>query len=397
MEYKFSDRVLSLKPSAIREIFKYASDPSVISLSAGNPAPEAFPIKEISEISERILSERPIDALQYSITEGYEPLRRQLTSYMKKTHGVGRGFDNILITSGAQQVMDLATKSLCNEGDVIICEAPSFIGSLNTFRSYNARLRGIPMESDGMNMAELEKALNEETRVKFIYTIPNFQNPSGITMSREKRKQLYALAKKYGVLILEDNPYGDLRFYGDHIEAIKSLDEDGIVLYAGTFSKVISPGMRVGYAIAPQELLQKMIVCKQGEDVHTNIWSQIICNEFMTRYDFNAHLKKLHEIYLKKSAIATGALDKYLAPKITYNPIEGGLFLWCTLPDGIDMLDFCKQAVLRKVCIVPGNAFLTNENDPCQSFRINFSTPTDIQLLKGIQILGELANELIRN
>ena len=397
MEYQFSDRVLSLKPSAIREIFKYASDPSVISLSAGNPAPEAFPVKEISEISARILSERPIDALQYSITEGYTPLREHLAAYMKSTHGVGRDFDNILITSGAQQVMDLAAKSLCNEGDVVICEAPSFIGSLNTFRSYNARLRGIPMESDGMDMAELERALKEETRVKFIYTIPNFQNPSGITMSWEKRRQLYALAKKYGVLILEDNPYGDLRFYGEHIEAIKSLDEEGIVIYAGTFSKVISPGMRVGYAIAPQELLQKMIVCKQGEDVHTNIWSQIVCHELMTRYDFDAHLKRLREVYLKKSAIATGALDKYLAPKVTYNPIEGGLFLWCTLPDGADMPDFCKQAVLRKVCVVPGNAFLTDENEPCQSFRINFSTPTDIQLLKGIQILGQLAKEIITN
>jgi len=396
MEYKFSDRVLTLKPSAIREIFKYAADPSVISLSAGNPAPEAFPIKEISEISARIFEQRPIDALQYSVTEGYTPLRAQISAYMKEKHNVGRDFDDILITSGAQQVMDLAAKSLCNEGDTVICEAPSFIGSLNTFRSYNAHLRGIPMEQDGMNMTELEKALKEETRVRFIYTIPNFQNPSGITMSMEKRKQLYALAKKYSVLILEDNPYGDLRFRGEHIAPIKSFDEDGLVIYAGTFSKVISPGMRVGYAIAPKQLLQKMIVCKQGEDVHTNIWSQLVCSEFLTNYDFAAHLEKMRAIYLKKSTIATDALDKYLAPKITYNPIEGGLFMWCNLPDGVDMQDFCKQAVLRKVCVVPGNAFLTDENDPCQSFRINFSTPTDENLLKGIQILGELANDMIK-
>lgn len=395
MEYKFSNRVLTLKPSAIREIFKYASDPSVISLSAGNPAPEAFPVAEIAEISARIFAERPIDALQYSVTEGYTPLRKQVFAYMEETHNVGRDFDDILITSGAQQVMDLATKSLCNEGDVVICEAPSFIGSLNTFRSYNVRLRGIPMEHDGMNITELEKALQEETRVRFIYTIPNFQNPSGITMSMEKRKQVYSLAKKYGVLILEDNPYGDLRFHGEHIPAIKSLDEDGLVIYAGTFSKVISPGMRVGYAIAPQALLHKMIVCKQGEDVHTNIWSQIVCSEFMAQYDYAAHLERLQAVYLKKSTIAIDALDKCLAPKITYNPIEGGLFIWCTLPEDIDMPDFCKQAVLRKVCVVPGNAFLTNENDPCQSFRINFSTPTDENLLKGIRILGELASDMI--
>lgn len=395
MDYSFSDRVLTLKPSAIREIFKYAADPNVISLSAGNPAPEAFPAKEIAEISANLFINRPIDALQYNLTEGYTPLRSQLAEYMKTKHNAGREFDQVLVTSGAQQVMDLATKSLCNEGDVVICEAPSFIGSLNTFRSYNARLRGIPMERDGMNMAELEKALQEETRVKFIYTIPNFQNPAGITMSMEKRKKLYALAKQYEVLIVEDNPYGDLRFQGEHIECIKSFDENGIVIYAGSFSKVISPGMRVGYAIAPQALLQKMIVCKQGEDVHTNIWAQLVCSDFLAHYDFDAHLERLRAVYRKKSGVAIDAIKKYFPSAVTYNPIEGGLFIWCTLPDGVDMQDFCKQAVLRKVCVVPGNAFLTDESDPCQSFRINFSTPTDEQLVKGIQILGDLAKEMI--
>ena len=395
MDYKFSDRVLTLKPSAIREIFKYAADPTVVSLSAGNPSPDAFPAKEIGEISARIFQERPIDALQYSVTEGYPPLRDALTDYMKRKYNVGREFDSILITSGAQQVMDLLTKSLCNEGDVVICEAPSFIGSLNTFRSYRARLRGVPMEDDGMDMAELEKALQEEPRAKFIYTIPNFQNPSGITMSWEKRQAMYQLAKKYGVLILEDNPYGDLRFAGEDVPSIKSLDTEGVVVYAGSFSKVISPGMRVGYAIAPQTLLQKMIVCKQGEDVHTNIWSQMVCHEFMTRYDFDAHLERLRTIYREKSAYTMRLMNEHLVPNgITYLPIEGGLFLWCTLPQGVDMPAFCKEAVLRKVCVVPGNAFLTDENEPCQSFRINYSTPTDEQLKRGIEILGALAAEV---
>lgn len=396
MDYRFSDRVQTLKPSAIREIFKYAADPTVVSLSAGNPAPEAFPAKEISEISARILLENPIDALQYGLTEGYVPLRQHVSAYMKEKHNVGRAFDDILITSGAQQAMDLFTKSLCNEGDVVLCEAPSFIGSLNTFRSYNARLRGVPMDADGMNMDALEQALKEEKNAKYIYTIPNFQNPSGITMSLEKRKQLYALAKQYNVLILEDNPYGDLRIKGDYIPTIKSMDEDGIVVYAGTFSKVISPGMRVGYAIAPKDLLQKMIVCKQGADVHTSMWSQIICDEFITKYDFEAHLEHLRELYRAKSALALRKMDECLVPnKITYNPFEGGLFMWCTLPDGVDMPAFCKQAVLRKVCVVPGNAFLTDESAPCQSFRINYSTPTDEQLVKGIEILGQLAKDVL--
>lgn len=394
MDYLFSDRVQTLKPSAIREIFKYAADPSVISLSAGNPAPEAFPAKEIAEISAGLFAKNPVDVLQYSVTEGYTPLRDKIADYMKKTHGIGRDFDTVLVTSGAQQVMDLTAKSLCNEGDVVLCEAPSFIGALNTFRSYNVRLRGVPLEDDGMNMEELEKALREETRVRFIYTIPNFQNPAGVTMSMEKRKKLYALAKRYGTLIVEDNPYGDLRFHGEHVEAIKSFDEDGIVIYAGSFSKVISPGMRVGYAIAPQPLVQKMVVCKQGQDVHTNIWAQRVCYELMAHYDFDAHLERLRTVYRKKYQVAMDAIRRCFPKSVACRPIEGGLFLWCTLPDGVNMPEFCKQAVLRKVCVVPGNAFLPDENDPCQSFRINYSSPTDEQLVKGIEILGKLAKEL---
>ena len=392
MEYKFSDRVSNLKPSAIREIFKYAADPEVISLSAGNPSPDAFPAKAIEEISAKVLKENPISVLQYSVTEGYPELRKTMKDYMKSEHNTGSDDDDILITTGAQQIMDLCSKALVNEGDVVICEAPSFIGSLNTFRSYNAKLVGVKVDPDGMNTDDIEKALIENPDAKFIYTIPNFQNPSGVTMSLEKRKKVYALAKQYGVLILEDNPYGDLRYSGEYVPNIKSLDEDGIVIYAGSFSKVISPGMRVAYCICPKPIFQKLVVCKQGNDVHTNMWSQYVCNEFITKYDFNAHLAKLRKIYTKKAQFCMDLLDKYCAPAITYNKIDGGLFIWCDLDESIDMPSFCKEAVLNKVCVVPGNAFLTDENDKCNSFRINFSTPTDEQLEKGIKILGELAN-----
>ncbi len=392
MEYKFSDRVSNLKPSAIREIFKYAADPEVVSLSAGNPSPEAFPAKEIAEISARILSENPISVLQYSVTEGYTPLRNHLKEYMSTKHGTGNDSDDILITTGAQQIMDLCTKALVNEGEVVICEAPSFIGSLNTFRAYNAKLVGVTVEHDGMNTDELEEKLKANPNAKLIYTIPNFQNPSGVTMSLEKRKKVYELAKKYGVLIIEDNPYGDLRYSGEFLPNIKSMDTDGIVIYAGSFSKVISPGMRVAYAIAPKPIFQKLVVCKQGNDVHTNIWSQVVCDEFITKYNFDAHLQNLRDIYSKKASFCMRLLDKYCAPAITYHRIDGGLFIWCDLPDDVDMPAFCKEAVLNKVCVVPGNAFLTDENEECHSFRINFSTPTDEQLEKGIKILGELAN-----
>ncbi len=394
MEYSFSDRVNSLKPSAIREIFKYAADPEVVSLSAGNPAPDAFPAKEIAEISADLLNRHPVDALQYGLTEGYAPLRDYLKKYMKDKYGIGSENDQLIITSGAQQVMDLAAKSLCNEGDVVICEAPSFIGSLNSFRSYNARLVGVPVESDGINTEILEEKLKTEKNVRFIYVIPNFQNPSGVTMSLEKRKKVYSLAKKYGVMILEDNPYGELRYFGENVPAIKSLDTDGIVMYAGSFSKVISPGMRVGWCVAPNPVIQKMVVCKQGQDVHTNMWSQIVIHEYVTKYDFEEHLNYLRELYRKKARFMMDLLDKHLAPYITYDKIDGGLFIMCKLPDNINMLDFCKEAVKRKVCVVPGNAFLTDETEECHTFRVNFSTPTDQQLEKGVKILGELIKEL---
>lgn len=398
MEYVISDRVQTLKPSAIREIFKYAADPTVVSLSAGNPAPEAFPTEAIAEISAKILAERPVDVLQYSVTEGYPPLRRAVWDYMQTKYNVGNENDDILITSGAQQVMDLFTKTVCNEGDTVICEAPSFIGSLNSFRSYNCRLCGIPMDDQGMRPDLLEKALQTEKNVRFIYIIANFQNPSGITTSFERRKAVYELAKKYNVMIVEDNPYGELRISGENVPCIKSLDTEGLVVYAGSFSKVLSPGMRIGYAIAPKPVLQKMVVCKQGEDVHTNTWAQMVAHEFMTNYDFEGHLASLREIYKKKANFCMDLLDKYLVPAgISYSRIEGGLFIWCKLPDNakISMTEFCKQAVLNKVCVVPGNAFLTDETEQCSSFRINFSTPTDEQLEKGIRILGKLASEVL--
>ncbi|MBQ2824849.1 MAG: PLP-dependent aminotransferase family protein [Clostridia bacterium] len=394
MNYTFSDRVNTLKPSAIREIFKYAADPEVVSLSAGNPAPDAFPAEAVAEISAKLLKENPVLALQYGLTEGYVPLREALKKYMVEKYNVNMEGNDLIITSGAQQVMDLVTKSLVNEGDVVITEAPSFIGSLNTFRSYNAKLVGVKMDDDGMNMDELEKALKENENIRFIYTIPNFQNPSGITMSLPKRKKMYELAKAYGVLILEDNPYGELRYKGEDLPNIKSFDTDGIVIYAGSFSKVISPGMRVGWCMAPNEIIQKMVVCKQGEDVHTNMWSQVVCHEFMTKYDFEAHLEMLRNLYREKLEYTMNLLKENLSDKITYGDVEGGLFIWCTLPEDVDMNKFCLELVQNKVCVVPGNAFLTDEKEISHNFRINFSTPSNQQLKKGIEILGRISKTL---
>ena len=398
MDYRIADRVQALNPSAIREILKYAADPEVISLSAGNPAPEAFPIKEVAEISARILAERPVDVLQYSTTEGYAPLIRRLKTYMKNKHNVGREFDEMLITAGAQQAVELVVKTMCNMGDAVVCEAPSFIGSLNSFRSMGGKLIGVPIESDGMSMTGLEEVLRTNPNVKFIYTIPNFQNPSGITMSMEKRRRMLALAQQYDVLILEDNPYGDLRYEGENIPSIKSLDEEGRVIYAGSFSKVLAPGIRVGYAIAAVPLIKKMTVCKQGEDVHTSMWSQIICDEYMGQYDFEAHLDDLRRIYRHKYQLMLSLIEKHLVPQgITYDKTQGGLFVWCHLPEGTDMPTFCTLAIKEhKVAVVPGNAFLVDEKQPCRSFRLNFSTPSDEDMIKGVEKLGQFAADFLK-
>mgnify|MGYP000137040326 CR=1 FL=1 len=394
MQYTISHRMSDVHGSAIRELFKLGADPSMISFGGGNPSAETFPVPEIAEIMADVMKNAPVSVLQYGLSEGYTPLRDTMKEYLARTQGFDFEKNELFIVSGGQQCADLTTKVLVNEGDVILTEDPAFVGCLNTFRSYGAKLVGVPMQQDGMDIDALEAALKANPNAKLLYTIPSFQNPSGITTTLEKRKKVYELACKYDIAILEDNPYGDLRYSGEYVPNIKSFDTDGIVIYAGSFSKVISPGMRVAYTIAPKPIFQKLVVCKQGNDVHTNIWAQYVCDEFITKYDFNAHLAKLREIYTKKANFCMELLDKYCAPKITYHKIDGGLFIWCDLPEDIDMPNFCKELVLKKVCVVPGNAFLTDENETCHSFRINFSTPTDEQLERGIKILGEYANSL---
>lgn len=393
MEYTFSNKISSLQPSAIREILKATSDPSIIPFAAGNPAPDAFPVDAVREIAKKILEERPIDALQYGVTEGYAPLRKTILDWMAQRENIGQEFDDILIVSGATQVMDLVTKVLCNEGDTIVCEEPSFIGSLNCFRSYGCKLRGVPVEADGMDIDALEEVLKTTDNVKFIYTIPNFQNPAGATMSYEKRKRLYALAKEYGVIILEDNPYGDLRVAGEKIPTIKSMDTEGIVVYAGSFSKLLAPGLRVAYCIGPSALLAKMTVGKQASDVHTACLNQMIVDEWFKQYDINAHIEKIQDIYRKKLNLMCDCIDRELGDFVEYVRPEGGLFIWCKLPDNVDMLDFVKKALEKKVAVVPGSAFLMDDTSKTQYIRLNFSTPTDENIVKGVKLLGEAAEE----
>ncbi len=394
MEYNFSKRISGLQPSAIREILKATQDPAIIPFAAGNPDAAAFPIEEVKKISAEIFEKEPVTALQYGVTEGYTPLRNRMTGYLKEKFNIGREFDSLIITSGAQQVMDLATKALCDFGDTVICERPSFIGSLNCFRSYGCKLAGVDVEADGMNIEQLENAVKTAENPRFIYTIPNFQNPSGATMSLEKRKAVYEIAKKYGLLIVEDNPYGDLRVAGEEVPSIKSFDEDGIVIYAGSFSKLLAPGIRVGYICAPAPIVAKMTVGKQAADVHTPVFSQMLVDKWMAEYDINAHIEKIRGIYREKLNLMCDLIDSELGDFVEYVRPEGGLFVWCKLPENVDMIEFVKECIANKVAVVPGTAFMINDEET-NCFRMNFSTPSNEKIVEGMKILGKVKEKYI--
>jgi len=394
MEYTISNKLANLKPSAIREIFKSLSDPTIISFAAGNPSPLSFPSEELAEISADIFMNQANVALQYGITEGYPPLRKAVEERMKAKFGIGRDFDETIITTGGQQGIELTTKALCNEGDVVICENPSFIGALNSFRALGAKPVGVPLNEDGIDTEILEKTLAETPNARFIYVIPTFHNPMGITSTLENRKKVYDLAKKYGVMILEDNPYGELRFAGEDVPTYKSFDEDGIVLYCSSFSKILSAGMRIGYVCGPQAVISKMVVAKQVEDVHTNNFFQMLCHRYMTERDIDAHIEKIRGIYRAKAELMLAELDKKMPKCVKYTRPEGGLFLWCTLPNGTDSSAFIKKALENKVAVVPGTAFNCDTEAPSDSFRLNYSMPSDDDIVRGIGILADIARDM---
>ena len=393
MEYIFSDKLSALKPSAIREIFKSLTDPSIISFAAGNPNPLSFPVEALAKISADIFASDAAYALQYGITEGYAPLRESIAARIYEKFGIGREFDQTIVPTGGQQGIELACKAFCNEGDAVICENPSFIGALNAFRSNGARTIGVPLRADGIDLTVLEETLRTEKKAKLLYLIPTFQNPSGITSTLENRRAVYALAKKYGVVILEDNPYGELRFAGEDVPTYKSFDTDGLVIYCSSFSKILSSGMRIGFVNAPAEIIAKMVVAKQVEDVHTNLFAQMLCHRYMAEYDMDAHVAMIRELYRDKAGRMLAALDAEMPQSVAYTRPEGGLFLWCTLPDGRDAAPFVKKFLENKVAVVPGSAFMCVENAPSDSFRLNYSMPSDEDIDRGVAILGKVLRE----
>lgn len=395
MKYEVSEKFKNLKPSAIREIFKSLGTPGSISFAAGNPNPDSFPVADMKRIADDIFENEPVTALQYGITEGYAPLRELVVKRLKKVYDIGTPDDDLIIVTGGQQGIELTCKVVCNEGDTVICENPSFIGALNAFRSLGAKLVGVPLEDDGISLETLENALKANPRAKFLYTIPTFQNPAGITTSYEKRRAVLELAKKHDILILEDNPYGDLRFSGKDVPTYKSMDTEGRVVYCGSFSKVLSAGMRIGFLCAGKELISKIVVAKQVEDVHTNVLFQMICAKYIEQCDLEAHIAEIRVLYRKKAELMLSALEKYMPEEVSFTRPDGGIFLWCSLPEGLSLDEFVKKAGEKNVFVVPGTAFAADPEEECRSFRLNYSMPSDDEITRGIKILADIAREMI--
>ena len=396
MEFRYSDKVLGMRPSIIRELLKQMSDPSLISFAGGNPATDSFPVADIRAFSDKLLETDPVGMLQYSVTEGYGPLREACRDFANRKWPVVKKSDEVIITSGSQQVIEFMAKLLCNEGDVVAVEEPAFLGAYNSMRSFGAVLRGVPLQPDGVDLEALEAAFAAEPKPKFFYCIPNFQNPTGNTTSAAKRKAIYELAVKYGVPVLEDDPYGALRISGEDVPPIKHFDETGAVVYAGSFSKILCPGMRLAYCAGQPEFITKMVTAKQGSDVHTNVWAQRVCERMLRETDMNAHIARLQAIYREKANHMMAQLDEKLSGAVTYVRPEGGMFIWAKLPDEVPAGEFARRCLEKKLAVVPGSAFYTDSAVDQPFVRLNFSTPTKEQIDRGVAVMAEVLAEMTK-
>lgn len=393
MSLNYSRRMNNIKASEIRELLKLTQKPEIISFAGGLPAPELFPVEEMKKISVEVLDEEGTKALQYGPTEGYEPLRVAITKRMEKV-GVKAESNNILVISGSQQGLDFSGKIFLNEGDIVLCESPSYLGAINAFKAYEPKFIEVPTDDHGMIMEDLEKILKENDRVKIIYVIPDFQNPSGRTWSAERRKRIVELANEYNVVIIEDNPYGELRFEGEFLPAIKHYDTEGRVVFLGTFSKIFCPGLRLGWVCADSEALNKYILVKQGADLQASTISQMQVAKFLNEYDIDAHIEKLKEVYKKRRDLMIGTMKEEFPDEVKFTNPEGGLFTWVILPEHINARVLAEKALENKVAFVPGGSFFPNGGNE-NTFRLNYSNMDEEKIVIGIKRLAKVIKEMM--
>jgi len=391
---RFAQRTQRMRSSAVRELLKLTDQPDLISFAGGLPAPDVFPVDRFQESTCRLLKEHGTKALQYSTTEGYRPLREMIARHSSR-YGIVIEPENVLITSGSQQALDLIGKVFINPGDHLVVERPTYLGALQAWNAYQAEYINVPMDQDGMRPEELDTALRMGP--KFIYALPNFQNPSGVTLSLERRHEVIRLADHYGVPIIEDDPYGQLRYEGDHVPSLVALDAQarshngapytGNIIYLSTFSKTLAPGLRLAWIVAPAEVIQKLVQAKQGADLHTSTFAQMLAFDVARGGFLDQHVKVIRAVYGARRDAMLKALDRYFPPEVTWTKPQGGLFLWATFPEDIDAAEVLKAALKEKVAFVPGTSFFADGTGR-NTARLNFSYCDEKEIEDGIYRLS---------
>ena len=393
IERLYSDRAGKMRKSVIRELLKVAQDPEIISFAGGLPNPNSFPIKDLQGVIQTVMEKHGKTALQYGTTQGLLELRESIAERAYKDGIKDITADNVIITSGSQQALDSVGKLFLNPGDTALVGSPTYLGGINAFRSYESSLTGIPLDKDGMIIDLLEETiknlLKDDVLPKFIYVVPTFQNPAGVIMSESRRKQLVDIASEYDLIIIEDDPYEKLNYDADHIKPIKTFDDEGHVIFMSTFSKILSPGFRLAWTIASDELTRKLEICKQALDLCTNTFTQFIVSEFMRRGSMDLHIMKINEMYKPKRDLMMDAMEKYFPEGYVCNKPKGGMFAWVTLPEGIDTEIMFLDAIKNKVAYVHGKAFHVDGGGG-RSMRLNFSYSSNDQIVEGMKRLASV-------
>jgi DNA-binding transcriptional MocR family regulator len=383
-----------LRASEIREILKLTQDPEVISFAGGLPAQELFPVQQMIEAGIKVLETEKGKALQYSTTEGYYKLRTAIAERMNNQGATNVTAEKILITSGSQQGLDLTGKVFLDEGDVILCESPTYLGAINAFKAYRPRFREVPTDEEGMIIPELERMLAEIENVKVIYVIPDFQNPSGRTWSMARRRAFMELVNRVQVPVVEDAPYTELRFEGEAMPSLKSMDTDGLVIYLGTFSKILFPGVRIGWLVADQPFYEKFVLVKQGADLHTSTLSQRQIWTFMQEYSIEENVARMLPVYRSRRDVMLETMERVFPEGASYSRPHGGLFFWVILPKECNSRELLRRSIERKVAFVPGGSFFPNGGNE-NTMRLNFSAMPEEKIKVGIERLAIVIKEFL--
>ena len=394
MAVKYAKRMDLFKKSELGEILKLIEEPDIISFAGGLPASELFPVEEMKKVSVKVLDENGEEALQYSGSQGYLPLRNHIAKRMNEKGKTNVKAEDILVTSGSQQALDFAGNVFLDEGDIVLCESPSYLGALNAFKGYKPRIMEVPTDKEGMITEGLEKILKENDRVKFIYVIPDFQNPTGVTWSLDRRKKFMEVVNKYEIPVIEDNPYGELRYEGEFLPALKSFDTKGLVIYLGTFSKIFCPGYRLGWTCASKDILQKFITCKENSDLQTSTIGQRELSKYIDDYALDEHVEKIKSTYKKRRDLMLDCMEKEFPEGVSFTHPHGGLFTWVKLPEKLNAQDLMKKCVENKVAYVPGGFFFPEGNKE-NYFRLNYSSSKEEKIVEGIKRLGDVLKEAL--